>query len=68
MFLVVWCKQLPQGASDHFEAFDTYIDALERYQELCAMDDTFTCSIAQPIVSTDYDCAPVQSFFREGKE
>jgi hypothetical protein len=65
MFLVVWTKKIrdedyPEedwSGEDHWMTYDTYKEAEDWFNELLAMDDVYTVTIAQPVKSTDYDCA-----------
>ena len=41
------------GCTDHFEIFDTFDKAIERYEELLLQDDLYSASICNPIVSTE---------------
>ena len=41
--------------SDHFEAFETYKEALDKYLQLLNIERVYNASIAGVMRSTDYD-------------
>ena len=68
MLLVVWMEvenrsqnvrlQVPTEEpvySDHFEAFETYKEALDKYSQLLKIERGYNASIAGVMRSTDYD-------------
>jgi hypothetical protein len=68
MLLVVWMEvenrsqnvrlQVPTEEpvySDHFEAFETYGEALDKYLQLLNIERVYSASIAGVMRSTDYD-------------
>jgi hypothetical protein len=68
MLLVVWMEvenrsqnvrlQVPTEEpvySDHFEAFETYKEALDKYLQLLNIERVYNASIAGVMRSTDYD-------------
>ena len=68
MLLVVWMEvenrsqnvrlQVPTEEpvySDHFEVFETYKEALDRYSQLLKIERVYNASIAGVMRSTDYD-------------
>ena len=68
MLLVVWMEvenrsqnvrlQVPTEEpvySDHFEVFETYKEALDKYLQLLNIERVYNASIAGVMRSTDYD-------------
>ena len=57
--------------SDHFEAFETYGEALDRYSQLLNIERVYSASIAGVMRSTDYDSSlgyrDKQDVFKEQK-
>ena len=41
--------------SDHFEVFETYVEALDKYSQLLKIERVYNASIAGVMRSTDYD-------------
>jgi len=84
MLLVVWMEvenrsqnirlQVPTEEpvySDHFEAFETYKEALDKYLQLLNIERVYNASIAGVMRSTDYDSSlgyrDKQDVFKEQK-
>ena len=84
MLLVVWMEvenrsqnvrlQVPTEEpvySDHFEAFETYKEALGKYSQLLKIERVYNASIAGVMRSTDYDSSlgyrDKQDVFKEQK-
>lgn len=52
--------QPPYHEIDQYEVYDTYEYALERYNEIKSLPDTYSVSLCVPVLSTDYDCADIE--------
>lgn len=50
-FIVVWMNE---DESDHFEVFESYSEAVQRYKQLLEADETSIASVCVPLESTDY--------------
>tara|TARA_B100000470_G_C19742198_1_gene369744 strand:+ start:356 stop:655 length:300 start_codon:yes stop_codon:yes gene_type:complete len=58
----------PIDGSDHWEAFETYAEARQCYDERYARDDTYTVSLGLTLnlEAMDYDHAPKPINYRQG--
>ena len=56
-YLVAWCVNEPGGllgAADHYEAFIDLSRAKARFEQLTALDTTYSANVCEVLESTDY--------------
>ena len=66
MIILVWTvynnRRIKDGryTTDHYEAFESLVEAKERYDKLINLNDTYSASICSIIESTDYNLKEVK--------